>query len=152
MIGNAPPVKLPSPCPNLSQNMRLSLHTVFIALALSIIALPAQAVDVNGYRRANGLKPLNANATLTSLAKAHATDMARRQSMDHANFFEVRAKRGAAGENVTYGCPDMGCAVQMWINSSPHRANMLRPDFSRYGLGSAVSASGQRYWALVLGR
>ena len=132
--------------------MRLSFVTVLFAVLISSIPFSAQAMDVNGYRRENGLKPLQVNATLTSLAKTHATDMAHRQSMDHANFFEVRAKRGAAGENVMYGCPDMNCAVQAWINSSPHRANMLRPDFTRYGLGSAVSAAGQRYWALVLGR
>lgn len=132
--------------------MRLSLFACFLTAAICFVSFAAKAMDVNGFRRANGLKPLSSNATLTALAKAHATDMAHRQSMDHANFFEVRAKRGAAGENVMYGCPDMNCAVQAWINSSAHRANMLRPDFSRYGLGSAVAASGQRYWALVLGR
>lgn len=132
--------------------MRLPFFASLIAAVICSIPFSAEAMDVNGFRRANGLKPMSSNATLTALAKAHAADMARRQSMDHANFFEVRARRGAAGENVTYGCPDMNCAMQMWINSGPHRANMLRPDFTRYGLGSAVSASGQRYWALVLGR
>jgi uncharacterized protein YkwD len=138
--------------PNWLPIMRLSLFACLLAAVICNVPFAAQAMDVNGFRRANGLKPLNSNATLTALAKAHAADMAHRQSMDHANFFEVRARRGAAGENVAYGCSDMNCAVQMWINSGPHRANMLRPDFTRYGLGSAVSASGQRYWALVLGR
>lgn len=132
--------------------MRPPFLASLITAVICFIPLSTEAMDVNGFRRANGLKPMSSNATLTALAKAHAADMARRQSMDHANFFEVRARRGAAGENVTYGCPDMNCAIQMWINSGPHRANMLRPDFTRYGLGSAVSASGQRYWALVLGR
>jgi len=132
--------------------MRLFFVTPLLAVVFSSIAVPVLAIDVNGFRKQNGLKPMSSNATLTALAKAHAADMARRQSMDHANFFEVRAKRGVAGENVTTGCPDMQCAVQMWINSWPHRTNMLRPDFRRYGLGSAVSASGQTYWALELGR
>src|SRR4051812_4694001 len=123
-----------------------------LALLIPLLAAPALAVDLNGFRRANGLAPMQANASLTSLAKTHAADMARRQSMDHAGFFEVRAPRGAAGENVAYGCGDMSCAIQKWIDSGPHRANMLRPDFRRYGLGSAVAASGQRYWALELGR
>jgi uncharacterized protein YkwD len=133
-------------------DMRLFYAAPLLVLFLLVSALPAQAVDLNGFRRQNGLKPMSANATLTGLAKAHAADMARRHSMDHANFFTVRAKRGAVGENVTVGCPDSGCAMQMWINSGPHRANMLRPDFRRYGIGSATSTSGQRYWALVLGR
>jgi uncharacterized protein YkwD len=123
-----------------------------IATVIPLLTTPAQAVDLNGFRRANGLKPMQSNASLTSLAKMHAADMARRQSMDHAGFFELRARRGAAGENVAYGCADTSCVMQKWIDSAPHRANMLRPDFTRYGLGSAVSASGQRYWALELGR
>jgi uncharacterized protein YkwD len=125
---------------------------VLLAMLVPLLAAPAQAVDLNGFRRANGLKPMQANASLTSLARMHAADMARRQSMDHAGFFESRARRGAAGENVAYGCADMSCVMQKWIDSGPHRANMLRPDFRRYGLGSAVSASGVRYWALELGR
>jgi uncharacterized protein YkwD len=125
---------------------------ILLAILIPLLTAPAQAVDLNGFRRANGLKPMQANASLTSLAKTHAVDMARRQSMDHAGFFEVRARRGAAGENVAYACADMSCAIQKWIDSGPHRANMLRPDFTRYGLGSAVSASGQRYWALEFGR
>jgi uncharacterized protein YkwD len=130
-----------------------SLRLPFLlAVLIPLLAGPAQAVDLNGFRRTNGLKPMQSNASLTSLAKSHAADMARRQSMDHAGFFELRAPRGAAGENVAYGCADSSCVMQKWIDSGPHRANMLRPDFTRYGLGSAVSASGQRYWALELGR
>ena len=123
-----------------------------LALILSLFASPAHAMDLNSYRKANGLKPMRAHATLTKLAKAHAADMARRGAMDHAGFHEVRAKRGARAENVAYGCADANCAIQQWINSSPHRANMLRPDFMRYGIGSAVSASGQRFWTLLFGR
>ena len=126
--------------------------TFLVAILITLLVRPAHAVDLNGFRRANGLKPMQANATLASLAKAHATDMARRQSMDHAGFFEIRSRRGAAGENVAYACPDLNCAMQKWIDSPPHRANMLRTDFTRYGLGTAVAASGQRYWALLLGR
>jgi uncharacterized protein YkwD len=129
------------------------VRLILLVIALiPLLAAQAQAVDLNGFRRANGLKPMQSNASLTSLAKMHAADMARRQSMDHAGFFELRARRGAAGENVAYGCADSNCVMQKWIDSAPHRANMLRPDFTRFGLGSAVSASGQRYWALELGR
>jgi uncharacterized protein YkwD len=130
----------------------LRLWPAALALGLVLTAAPATAADVNSYRKANGLKPLRQHAGLTALARAHAADMARRNTMDHAGFFEVRARRGAAGENVAFGCADSTCALQQWINSPPHRANLLRPDFRRYGLGSARSASGQRFWALVFGR
>jgi uncharacterized protein YkwD len=122
-----------------------------VAVLILLLASPVHAVDLNGYRKANGLKPMRAHAALGALAKAHAADMARRGRMDHAGFYNVRARRGARAENVAYGCADMNCAMQQWINSSPHRANMLRPDLTRYGLGSAVSAGGQRFWALVMG-
>src|SRR5918999_2823947 len=123
-----------------------------IAILIPLLASPVQATDLNSYRKANGLKPMSEHAALSALAKAHAADMARRGAMDHAGFFDVRASRGARAENVAYGCADTNCAMQQWINSSPHRANMLRPDLTRYGLGSAVSAAGQRFWALVMGK
>jgi uncharacterized protein YkwD len=132
--------------------MRLPPSLLLLATAVSLLALPAQALDLNGFRKTNGLKPMRQHAMLTSMAKAHAADMAQRQSMDHAGFYAGRATRGAAGENVSYGCADMACAMQQWIASPPHRSNMLRPDFTRYGLASAVSASGQRFWALLFGR
>ncbi len=123
-----------------------------VAILIPLLASPVEAIDLNGYRKANGLEPMTAHATLGALARAHAADMARRGAMDHAGFYDVRARRGARAENVAYGCADTNCAMQQWINSSPHRANMLRPDFTRYGLGSAVSAAGQRFWALVMGK
>ena len=123
-----------------------------IAILIPLLASPVQATDLNSYRKANGLKPMSGHAALSALAKAHAADMARRGAMDHAGFFDVRAPRGARAENVAYGCADTNCAMQQWINSSPHRVNMLRPDLTRYGLGSAVSAGGERFWALVMGK
>ena len=123
-----------------------------LAVVASLGACPAEAMDINAFRKANGLKPLRQHAALTALAKAHATDMARRQVMDHAGFYETRAKRGAVAENVAYGSATMSAAMEQWINSSAHRANMLRPDFTRYGLASAVSASGTQFWALELGK
>ena len=111
----------------------------------------ATATSLNEFRKANGLKPLNPDARLTSLASAHAADMARRNSLDHNGFFIYRAPAGARAENVAYGCKDTSCAIRMWINSSGHRVNMLRPGLKRYGLASAAAADGRRYWALELG-
>src|ERR671914_23816 len=116
---------------------------LLVATLIPLLASPVKAIDLNGYRKVNGLKPMSAHATLGALAKAHAADMARRGAMDHAGFYEVRTRRGARAENVAYGCADTNCAMQQWINSSPHRANMLRPDLTRYGLGSAASAGGE---------
>jgi hypothetical protein len=63
----------------------------------------------------------------------------------------VQVTSGAAAENVTYGCTTEDCVIRMWARSGAHRANMLRRDVTSYGLGSADSANGKRYWVLELG-
>jgi uncharacterized protein YkwD len=127
-----------------------------LMLAALFCAAPAtanqSAVSVNGFRAANGLKPLRSDPKMARLAHAHAQDMARRESMDHAGFMEQRAPAGARAENVSVGCADNACAIQQWINSGPHRANILLTNARSYGVASAVSRSGYRYWAMELGK
>jgi hypothetical protein len=86
---------------------------------------------------------------LHGLAQAHANDMARRGSLDHAGFFRERGPRGAMAENVAVGCADEACARRMWMKSPPHRANMMRGGCQ--AVASAVSKSGRRYWAMEIG-
>ena len=74
-----------------------------------------------------------------------------RGSLDH-NGFSQRGPKGARAENVAYGCDDEACTIKQWSRSSGHRANMLLRDVRGYGIASAVSSNGRRYWALVLGR
>jgi uncharacterized protein YkwD len=85
------------------------------------------------------------------MAYAHAYDLARRGALDHAGFFTSRGPDGATAENVSYGCASESCAIAQWADSAHHRANMLRTDVSSYGLGSALSSSGTRYWVMELG-
>ena len=79
------------------------------------------------------------------------TDMARRGALDHRGFKTERAPLGASAENVGYGCADEPCAILQWSRSAPHRAAMLRKDVTTYGVASAASASGRRYWVMELG-
>jgi uncharacterized protein YkwD len=118
------------------------------------LSSPAGAEDattMNTFRAAHGRKTLHYDSSLAMLAGFHAADMARRETLDHAGFMQSRGPAGARAENVAYGCADAACAIRMWIHSSHHRANMLLRDVSSYGLASAVSATGRRYWALELG-
>jgi uncharacterized protein YkwD len=117
----------------------------------SIAGVADSATSLNGFRAAHGLSQLKIDGSLTAMAQGHAADMARRESLDHNGFMEHRGPRGARAENVAYGCKDSPCVIQQWIKSSGHRTNMLRPTLKRYGLASAVSGSGRRYWALELG-
>ena len=86
---------------------------------------------------------------LHALAQQHAYDMARRNSLDHAGFMQHRGPAGAAAENVAVGCDTEACARRMWMQSAPHRANMMLGGCR--AVASAVSASGRRYWAMEIG-
>jgi uncharacterized protein YkwD len=109
------------------------------------------AATVNDFRAAHGRAALHSNASMTALARSHAEDMARREALDHSGFMQYRGPAGARAENVAYGCGDSSCTIRQWIKSSGHRTNMLLPNVKSYGLASAVSKSGRRYWALELG-
>jgi uncharacterized protein YkwD len=131
----------------------ISLALIFAVLTCATPAPASEsAVTVNGFRVANGLAPLRTDPKMARLARGHAEDMARRESMDHAGFMEQRGPAGVRAENVSVGCPDSPCAIRQWIGSAPHRANMLLTNARSYGLASAVSRSGYRYWALEFGK
>jgi uncharacterized protein YkwD len=132
------------------------LECLVLLLHMSGCSAPAvaaqKAATLNEFRAGNGLPALRSDPKMASLAHAHAEDMARRSTMDHAGFFEKRGPAGARAENVLYGCSTSACTIQQWINSPGHRANMLLADVKSYGLASAKSKSGTEYWALELGK
>jgi uncharacterized protein YkwD len=115
------------------------------------LGVAEKTASLNAFRVSNGMKPLSPDGHLTSMAQAHAADMARRDSLDHDGFMQQRGPAGARAENVSYGCSDSACAIKQWAHSSGHRHNMLLADINKYGLASAVSRSGRRYWTLELG-
>ena len=119
--------------------------------SLSITGTPETATSLNGFRASHGLSQLRTDGTLTALASEHAADMARRDSLDHNGFMTDRGPRGARAENVAYGCKETTCVIQQWVDSSGHRKNMLIPGLTRYGLASATSPSGKKYWTLLVG-
>ena len=88
-------------------------------------------------------------SSLHALAQQHANDMARRNSLDHAGFMTRRGPAGAVAENVAMGCETEACARRMWMQSPPHRANMMLGGCQ--AVATAVSASGRRYWAMEIG-
>ncbi len=58
---------------------------------------------------------------------------------------------GAVAENVSCGCGNATCAIQQWLRSSGHRANILLRRAGSYGIASARSEGGAVYWAMELG-
>ncbi len=56
----------------------------------------------------------------------------------------------AAAENIAYGRWGLDGLFETWMNSPGHRANILNPEYGRFGLASANGTDGRRYWSLVL--
>lgn len=135
---------------------------VILAAALTLLAAPALlatpaffateawALDVNSFRAQHKLPPLLSNGMLAAAAYSHAADMAARKTLDHKGF-RARMVGSIGAENVAYGCSDEDCATRMWAKSARHRRNMLMKGISSYGIASATSADGRRYWVLELG-
>lgn len=132
------------------------MRRVFIAVAFAGICIllptPALTLDLNSFRAQHGLPPLATSEALANAAYSHAHSLAARQRLDHAGFRQrVPPTSGTAAENVAFGCATEDCVIRMWAKSGRHRANMLRRDVTSYGIASAESGNGRRYWVLELG-
>ena len=107
--------------------------------------------QINVVRARHGLAPLRANGQLAAAADSHTRAMASRgffshDSADGTPFWKrVRRwygdggyRRWAVGENLLWSSPDVAAAraVQMWMNSPPHRRNMLSPQWREVGLSA----------------
>lgn len=98
---------------------------------------------VNRERTAAGLGAVAPDPELTEVARRHSTDMFARGYFAHdtpenRDPFDRMRDAGvrflAAGENLAHG-PTMQIAHTGLMNSPGHRANILRPQFGRVGIG-----------------
>src|SRR4051794_23247542 len=109
------------------------------------------AQQINTVRSSYGLKPLALSSKLTSAAAAHTREMGadgyfEHESFDSTPFWKRVARwypsRGwrswSVGENLAYSSPDISAdsAVEMWMNSSPHRKNMLSRSWREIGISA----------------
>jgi uncharacterized protein YkwD len=103
--------------------------------------------DLNLVRSAHGLMPLRYDPRLQRAARAHSREMLVTGSFQHGAF-GTRMVRFAVsgtltGENLAWGNGRLGTAsaiVGAWLASPEHRANLLRPEFTRIGIGDLVGA------------
>lgn len=100
-------------------------------------------VMVNRERVAAGLKPLEADPELLPVARAHSVDMFGRGYFSHYTpegrspfdrINEARVSFTIAGENLALA-PTLTMAHTGLMNSPGHRANILRTQFGRVGIG-----------------
>ena len=110
-------------------------------------------------RKAAGLPPVRASARLQAAAQAHARDMAEHEKMNHKGSdgstpFRRMERQGyryrRAGENIAYGQRDAEGVMKVWMNSPPHKKNILG-GFSQIGVGYATAEDGTPYWCVTFG-
>lgn len=98
---------------------------------------------VNQERQQAGLRPVAADEALRGVARAHSQEMFERSYFAHDSptagspYDRMRAARISfflAGENLAYA-PNVQAAHQGLMRSPGHRANILRADFGRVGIG-----------------
>lgn len=98
---------------------------------------------VNRERAAAGLPPLSADPELTEVARKHSADMFVRSYFSHNTpenktpfdrMREANIRFLTAGENLALA-PTLQIAHTGLMNSPGHRANILRPQFGRLGIG-----------------
>jgi uncharacterized protein YkwD len=112
----------------------------------------------NQARVENGLAPLAWDSALCQMARIHSERMGQRNFFSHESPDGLQLKERARangirhfrviGENIAYnkGYDDPGAfAVERWMISSGHRANILYLGFQASALGSYVSADGSVY-------
>lgn len=102
---------------------------------------------VNDVRADHNLRPLLVDRKLLSSARAYSATMIREDVFTHGTFAERLARSGARGpafgENLAWGVGRLAGArsiVRMWMESPGHRANLLRPGWTRVGIGTRVGS------------
>ena len=103
---------------------------------------------INQERQNRGLAPYGLQSQLRAAARAHSTDMACNSFLSHTgsdgSTVRSRVEREGyrwswIGENIfasgdtSSGAPQR--AFDWWMNSTPHRANLLSPNYTEIGLG-----------------
>jgi uncharacterized YkwD family protein/spore coat assembly protein SafA len=110
---------------------------------------------VNVERAKNGLAPLTSNWQAARVARIKSQDMIDNNYFSHispsyGSPFKMMESFGlrfsAAAENIAYGQQSAQEAVNSWMNSPGHRANILSKSYTQIGVGVAKKANGTLYF------
>jgi len=117
--------------------------------------------QVNQQRTANSRAALTMDAAMRTVARAHSQDMIDRGFTDHVNPDGLGPGQRLSAQGITYtivgeniawnqGYADPAtAAVNGWMASSGHRANILDSRFTRTGMGVALATDGTYYFTQV---
>ena len=164
--------------------MKKALTLSLLAAVLVLLLLPATAPAltptstekqvislINKERSKRGLAKVKFKSSLTSAARSHSSEMAKRKKLTHysANGWSVATrlrKKGYTSSGCSYWCVAENIArakkgtlaatptaiVAKWMGSSAHRKNILRSVFRDVGVGIRTSSDGKWYYTVDLGR
>jgi uncharacterized protein YkwD len=104
---------------------------------------------LNRERSSHGLRPFRRTACATAWAERWSSSMARSQRLRHQSIRPMMKECGGrlAAENIAYGNVSADELMKSWMNSRPHRANILNPRLSYVGVGAARGSDGHWYAA-----
>jgi uncharacterized protein YkwD len=134
---------------------RLPLVAALVVLGCAVPVTAAQAgtaadetdtvvAMVNQEREEAGCSPVAVDDRLATAAQDHSQDQADMRKMTHTGSDGSTAGERATragyrwskiGENVASGTTSPERAMQLWMNSSAHRANILNCAFRHIGVG-----------------
>ena len=122
-------------------------------------SMTSQVVNlVNSERAAQGLMALQKDSRLAALAQQKAEDMAKSQYFSHTSptygsAFDMLKAAGysykTAGENIAMGQKSAASVMDGWMHSSGHRANILKSDYTKIGVGYAKASDGTTCWVQI---
>ena len=118
---------------------------------------------VNQERSAQNLHSLSWDTELHDAARGHSVDMAANNYFSHTSqdgrTFSDRIEAAGyqyntAGENIAAGYSTPEAAMNGWMNSSGHRANILNSSYCDLGVGYAYDSGStyDHYWTQDFGR
>lgn len=126
-------------------------------------AVLAVAASINRQRLQIGLAPLTLVPALARAAYRHSLDMSKQtlpshQGTDGSNGGERMLAAGYPwqgwAEVIGWGFPEPASMVEWWLNHAEHRAILLSPTFTEFGVGYVTldNAPWQSYWTINFGR
>ena len=116
---------------------------------------------INNERQKNGLSALKIDNEVQRVAKIKAQDMVNNNYFSHQSptygspfdmlkSFKISYK--SAGENIAGNSSNTG-AVNAWMNSPGHRANILNSSFNYTGIGVVTGSKyGKIYVQMFIGK
>lgn len=110
---------------------------------------------VNQERAKVGAMPLVLSDAINKCAQFRSQDMATRNYFSHTDpdghdpFYWLKQygiSYTTAGENIAMGQTSAESVMSSWMNSSGHKANILKTSYGKIGIGVAKNSAGRLYW------